>query len=262
MHTPAHEPPTGPLAHPATHRSRHARLDHSRSAADERQQELRPHTDGGDTARTEAEKVHDHGPWRPTILRALASIALVTGIWAIAIFPSRAPIVYPQPFRVEVVSNYSVSHIYMSIHSSGQYTYMQVGGVTGSSSSMLLSGGFIDIWIVGNTHVNCPSGVSCQFYPAQGATPGTVGNDNTNNCLAHQKPQSNYYLSIDDPQFGPASNGESVTAQLPTISTAASLSGPAPQIDIAYEVPNADTYDWSTPPTTYIGGNWADWSSN
>lgn len=256
--TPSVGPPSRPLPDYAPHGPRHARPDHFRSVGDERQQEPGLRIDGSNAAPPEGPRAHAHRSWQPTILLVFALICLVTGIWAIVIFPSRAPIVYPMPFRVVVVNNYPVSHIFMSISSSGQYTHMQIGGITGTLG--FVDGGYIDIYVVGSIRVNCPSGVTCSSMPIQGAGIKTEQWELTVPITVSTGSAVSYLVTIDDPVFGPASNGETVTAQLPTVSTGANIPGTAPEIDFAYKVPNADTYNWSTPPTLYIGGSWADWS--
>lgn len=257
--TPRTVPSLSLSADVASHRAKHERQDRSSSAGDERQQKLGPHADGVDVAASEAPGVRAHPLWRPTILLVLTLIGLAAGIWAIVIFPSRAPIVYPQPFKISIVSEYSISHVYVSIWSSEQYTYMQVGAAPESAPSTLGNEGYIDIYIVGDIHVKCPSSVACSFSPIQGyqteqweiAVPITAL---PNGHLV------SYVVAIEDPRFGPASNGQSATAQLPIVSTAANLPGSAPEIDLAYKVPNADTYDWSTPPALYVSSSWPDWS--
>lgn len=231
----------------------------SAAVGDERQQIPEPHTDGLCATASEAPSARSHPLWPPTILLVLALIGLVAGIWAIVIFPSRAPAAYPKPFKISIVSEVAISHVFISIWSSEQSTYMQVGAAPESRPITPQNEGDINIYIIGNIHVSCPSGVSCSFSHIQGnrteqwdlAVPITA--------LPNGRLVS-HVVTINDPRFGPASNGEAATAQLPTVSTAANLPGPAPEIDLAYKVPDADRYDWSIPPALYVSSNWPDWS--
>jgi hypothetical protein len=233
---------------------------HSTSAGDEHRPEHGRHASRVDAAAFGVPEVQKLLRWRPMILLALALICLITGISGFVILPVRATVVNPSPFEVKIVSKYAISHVLMSIWPSRRAVRMQIGAMAEQAPGTTQNEGYIDIYFVGGrAPVACPSGVSCSYSPISGqgtgqqeiAVPITVSPNGD---------ADSHTVAIEDRRFGPATNSESTIVELPTVTTASDLPGAAPTIDFAYKVPSADTYDWSIPPTRYIGSEWADWS--
>jgi hypothetical protein len=65
-----------------------------------------------------------------------------------------------------------------------------------------------------------------------------------------------YTMTIDDPRFGFASNGESAVAILPTV---AGTGLGTPTFDVGYNIPKADKYEWSIPPQVGSKPDFAYW---
>ena len=78
---------------------------------DEGQTGTGPGADDVEAAASEVPKTRGRVLKRLMILLGLALAALVTGAWAIALFPDRPPLVNPTPFVIEIDSKYVLSEV-------------------------------------------------------------------------------------------------------------------------------------------------------
>jgi hypothetical protein len=186
---------------------------------------------------------------RLIILLGLLFIGLATGIWAIALFPSRPQVVTPASFIMALRNEANINNIYLTITPEGQSAEGIELHASAAPSSPSSTGGLITVAFPEKVVVEkCPAGALCQADPAKSLTligiPATLG----------ESGNTKYYnFVVGHAHFGFSGNGESAIADLPTVLG----QGPAAADEtlfITYKVQDAATYDWSVPPFDEVAG--------
>jgi hypothetical protein len=186
---------------------------------------------------------------RLIILLGLLFIGLATGIWAIALFPSRPQVVAPASFIMALGNEANINDIFVTITPEGQSAEGIELRASAASPSPSPTGGLITLAFPEKVVIKkCPVGALCRTEAAKPLSligiPATPGKNNAT---------KNYNFIISNAHFGFSSNGESAVADLPTVLG----QGPAPadeSLFISYRVQDAATYDWSVPPFVETAG--------
>jgi hypothetical protein len=178
------------------------------------------------------------------ILLGLALAGIAAGVWAIALFPEHSPLVNPTPFEVVIDSHTPLDTVSLDITRTGQSVYRVTIYVTAGIHVAGQNEGDLSIYVPGDFPVSCSRGVMyCSYEAAFDYTtmiePMIIEVDGRNRL---------YHMTINDPRFGFASNGESAVAELPTVE---GTGLGTPMFAAGYKIPHADEYDWSVPPQVY-----------
>jgi hypothetical protein len=182
---------------------------------------------------------------RLIILLGLLLIGLATGIWAIALFPSRPQVVTPASFIVLLGNGKNVNDFFVTIAPEGQSAEDVKLSASTDASPPPLSGdeGFISLVF--------PEKVVVKKHPV-----GAIFRSNAAKSVFiigmpiafdEKGVTKSYNFVVSHVHFGFSSNGESAVADLPTVQGA----GPASTAEIlaiSYRVQDSPAYDWSTPP--------------
>jgi hypothetical protein len=203
-------------------------------------------------------KPHGRVLRRLVILLGLALVGIAAGAWAIAHFPEHSPLVNPTSFEVDIESKTPLDTVYLVVSRVGQSTYQVTVHMTARTYADGQNEGDLSIYVPGDFPVSCSSGVSyCSYQP--GYVPSLVGYTTMTEPIIIFLDRFNrlYTMTIQDPQFGFAGNGESAVAELPTIE-GTGLATTA--FDVGYDnIPNAHEYDWSIPPQVYSTASLVYW---
>ena len=227
-------------------------LDHFSLAGSEGQAGPGPGAGAVNAAASEVPKTPARVLRRLIILSVLILVGVITGIWAVQLFPHRPPISYPQPFQIIMNINgpLSLSYVNLSITPNAQSVKV---AVQSTSYGPLVTGieneGSLIIEIPGVVLVSCSYDPQCSKVSnyagpteTQVTVPLTLGPYRIKGLLAGEE----YDLTIKDPRLGFASNGESALAQLPAITSGQRTSSTV--LNVAYVASGAYVYDWSIPP--------------
>jgi hypothetical protein len=193
---------------------------------------------------------------RLIILLGLLLIGLVTGIWAIALFPSRPQVVTPASFIMLLTNGTSMSSIFVTITPEGQSADdIELSASTDAASPPLSQTGETIALAFPEKVVirKCPAGAICRKE-----TEKSVSIIGMPVIFDKNGVTKNYNFVVSNVHLGFAGNGESAVADLPTVLGG----GPAVTDEILYmryQVQDAAAYDWSTPPLVVAAGRVA-WS--
>jgi hypothetical protein len=185
---------------------------------------------------------------RLIILLGLLVIGLATGIWAVALFPSRPQVVAPASFIMALANEANVNNIFLTIIPEGQSAEdIEVSASTDAVSSR--PGGFITLDFPEKVAVKkCPTGAYCKSASGRLGFVMVIPIAFGKNSITKE-----YTLIVGNAHFGFSSNGESAIADSPTVLG----EGPARAGEIlfvTYQVQGAATYDWSVPPFIETAG--------
>lgn len=188
---------------------------------------------------------------RLVILLGLLLIGLATGIWAIALFPSRPQVVASASFIMALDNEANVNEIFLTITPEGQSTEVIDLSARAGASSLPPSraGGLITLAFPEKVVIKkCPASAICRSDPAKSlALIGMRVAFGKNGATKY------YNFVVGNAHFGFSSNGESAIADLPTVLG----QGPATADEtliVTYRVQDAAAYDWSVPPFDVTAG--------
>jgi hypothetical protein len=237
-----------------------ARHEQSAPAGSQDQTGAGPVTDAADGVASKWRKTLGPVLRRFRIPLVLLLVGVATGFWAYALLPKRTTIMNPTPLGLFITKNFSFSNIDVTISPSGA----QSTNVAVSVSEPMPGGGTAIgrgslTWAIPRQFA--VSGSSNNMNCSGGAEGGTeVGMTFVATSYGGVTPDQEAF-TIKDPQISATSNGESAIVELPNVTglneaNVESSASPA-QLTVTYYVPNANTYDWSTPPLTPSGaGNY------
>jgi len=180
------------------------------------------------------------------ILLVLVLVGLAAGIWAIELFPDRPPLMNPTPFIIQFDSEHTLSDINLEVSLIARSARIAVSADPASSPAGTQNYGSITIFLYGVFPLSCPPPARCYpgvSQPSQTVIdiPITVNNAGLGDEVFHS-------VTVRDPLLGFTSNGESAIAELPLVHV---LGSGASGLNVTYEAPGADSYDWSIPPNPY-----------
>jgi hypothetical protein len=214
-------------------------------------------TNAADAAASDIPRARVHVPWRLVIVLVLALIGFATGIWAVALFPNRPPVINPRTFVIGISAKDTLERVVLLVYQGTQSTKITVEPEVAITNlpDEAQNEGFVEISVFGTKNsISCPSGVNCQFGStgpgsgqgsvdafvpiiAGGAGPNLTGEEHT--------------ITIKYPQLGFAANGESAIADLPDVHMF-SPSSSATVLSVTFFEHNANMYDWSLPPVAAL----------
>lgn len=194
---------------------------------------------------------------RLIILLGLLLIGLVTGIWAIALFPSRPQVVTSASFLMGLDNEANLNEIFLIITPEGQSTEdIELSASASVGSSALppsRTGGLVTLFFPEKVVIKkCPTSAICQNEPAKSlAEIGMRATLHKNSTGGYTT--GDYSFVVSNAHFGFSSNGEFATAALPTVLG----QGPATAdqiLFVSYRAHDAAAYNWSVPPFALTAG--------
>ncbi len=188
---------------------------------------------------------------RLMILLGLALAALVTGIWAVVLFPTPAVLTSSAPLTFTLDEGSGSSNIWLTISPSGSQSVkvaVQVIplGLPGKVKAGQVALGF-DL-PDGRSAVSCGPGVVCSPFPelAENTFISMTFETEINGFTSPNQET----FTVKDRRISATSNGESAIAELPAVLGGGSSGTSPPEVIVRYYIPNANTYDWSPPPVS------------
>jgi hypothetical protein len=188
---------------------------------------------------------------RLIIILGLLLIGLATGIWAIALFPSRPQVVTPASFIVLLANGTSINNIFVTITPEGPSAegVELSASIDPGSRPLSRTGGVISLVFPEKVVIKkCPTGAIC--YSKPGESVFVIGIPIT---LGQSGATRNYNFVVSNVHFGFSSNGESAVADLPTV-LGGGRASTGEVLFITYQVQGAAGYDWSIPPLLVAAG--------
>jgi hypothetical protein len=187
---------------------------------------------------------------RLVILLGLLSIGLVTGIWAIVLFPSRSQVVTPGSFIMLVFNQTGVSSVSIEISPEGgsaERVELSADSENRPRSSSRAKAVVALIFLENVSVKKCPAGAFCsieKFHLRGIGIPISADPNST----------KNYTFVISNAHLGFSSNGESAVADLPTVYGEGQAGADAGILAVSYKIQDASSYDWSVPPLGIVAG--------
>ncbi len=185
---------------------------------------------------------------------ALALIAVGVGVWAVALFPPRQVITTPSTFSLRIFSSVRIYGMILNIArvTRTEDRFLIFANTADSSAKRKGVGGTITLDFANPTSiVRCPAPADCRSAKTGAVATMPLGSGDKGTTRA-------VTLIIRNSSCGFAASREMALVQTPTVNYT-SHHHTGTMLEIYYNVPAADNFEWSVPPDS-VGDRLASWN--